>query len=58
MYIIIYDFGTSAVKTCLFEVGDSVKLLSDASASYGISFLKNGGAEQDPEDLADFGNRR
>lgn len=50
MYIIIYDFGTSAVKTCLFEVGSSLRLLSDASASYGLYFLDNGGAEQDTEE--------
>ena len=50
MNIIVYDFGTSAVKTCLFEVRDSVNLVSHASISYGLSFLDNGGVEQDTEE--------
>ena len=25
MHIIIYDFGTSSVKTCLFEIGSEIR---------------------------------
>ena len=36
MYIIIYDFGTSAVKTCLFEIGAEIRLAASSTAGYGI----------------------
>ena len=50
MYIIIYDFGTSNVKTCLFEIASEIKLVAGASASYGLYISDNGGAEQDTEE--------
>ena len=50
MYIIIYDFGTSSVKTCLFEIASEIKLVAGASASYGLYISDNGGAEQDTEE--------
>ena len=50
MYIIIYDFGTSSLKTCLFEVGEEIKVAATSNATYGIYFLENGGAEQDTEE--------
>ncbi len=50
MYIIIYDFGTSSVKTCLFEIDEEIKLAASASAAYGLYFSGNGGAEQDTEE--------
>ena len=50
MYVIVYDFGTSAVKTCLFEVDASAKLIGHDSEAYGLYFLENGGAEQDTEE--------
>ena len=50
MYIIIYDFGTSSVKTCLFEIDSEIKLVAGASASYGLYISDDGGAEQDTEE--------
>lgn len=50
MYIIIYDFGTSSVKTCLFDIGDDIKLVTSAVAEYGLYISDNGGAEQDAEE--------
>jgi len=50
MYIIIYDFGTSSVKTCLFEIDSSIKLIASSSAGYGLYISENGGAEQDTEE--------
>lgn len=50
MYIIIYDFGTSSLKTCLFEVGEEIKFIMSSNASYGLYILENGGAEQDTEE--------
>ena len=50
MYIIIYDFGTSSVKTCLFEIGARIELVANATASYGLYITADGGAEQDTEE--------
>ena len=50
MYIIIYDFGTSAVKTCLFEISSEIRLVADSSAGYGLYISDDGGAEQDTEE--------
>ena len=50
MYIIIYDFGTSAVKTCLFEIDSKIQLAASATAGYGIYISDDGGAEQDTEE--------
>ena len=50
MYIIIYDFGTSSVKTCLFQIESQINLITEASAEYGLYISDNGGAEQDVEE--------
>ncbi len=49
-YILAYDVGTTSMKTCLYEVGDKINLVSDESYAYPLNILKNGGAEQNPED--------
>ena len=49
-HLIAYDIGTTGVKTCLFEVDDSIRLLGYAGKSYPLYILENGGAEQDGED--------
>ncbi|MCR5484265.1 MAG: FGGY-family carbohydrate kinase [Clostridiales bacterium] len=48
--VLAYDIGTTGVKTCLFEIGERVDLISFASAGYQLYVLKNGGAEQDPDE--------
>ena len=50
MYVIVYDFGTSAVKTCLFEISSTIRLVCDTSAEYGLYVLENGGVEQDTDE--------
>ena len=50
MYIIVYDFGTSSVKTCLFEIGSGIRLEAKSTAGYGLYISKDGGAEQDTEE--------
>ena len=50
MYIIIYDFGTSSVKTCLFEINEDIRLIANANSGYGIYVSDDGGAEQDAEE--------
>ena len=49
-YIITYDVGTTGVKTCLFDVGETIKLLDAATKGYGLYVLEDGGAEQDPKE--------
>ena len=50
MKIIIYDFGTSSVKTCLFEIESEIELIASATAEYGLYVSDDGGAEQDTEE--------
>ena len=50
MYVIVYDFGTSAVKTCLFDIDQEIRLLTSSTGSYGLYFSDDGGAEQDTEE--------
>ena len=50
MYIIIYDFGTSSLKTCLFEIDTNIRLVASSSGSYGLYISDDGGAEQDTEE--------
>ena len=53
MYIIIYDFGTSSLKTCLFEIDTNIRLVASSSGSYGLYISDDGGAEQDTEEWWD-----
>ena len=50
MYIIIYDFGTSSVKTCLFEISSEIRLIAGSSAGYSLYISDDGGSEQDTEE--------
>ena len=50
MYIIIYDFGTSSVKTCLFDIDSEIRLVASSAAGYGLYISDDGGAEQDTEE--------
>ncbi len=49
-YIIAYDIGTTAVKTCLFHIEQKIQLISYATCAYPLKLYDNGGAEQNPED--------
>ncbi len=49
-YALAYDIGTTGVKTCLFEIGDTIKLLADANEGYELYIMPDGGAEQDPDE--------
>ena len=50
MHSIIYDFGTSSVKSCLFEIDTRIKLVASAVGEYGLYISDDGGAEQDTEE--------
>ncbi|MGB4659324.1 MAG: FGGY-family carbohydrate kinase [Mobilitalea sp.] len=49
-YIITYDVGTTAIKTCLYHVDDKINLLEHAEMAYPLTVFDNGGAEQNPTD--------
>lgn len=50
IHVLAFDIGTTGVKTCLFKVGSTVEKIAATSASYGLTILPDGGAEQDPQD--------
>lgn len=50
MYAITFDIGTTGVKTCVFEISDTIKLLGSASEGYKLYVFPDGGAEQDPDE--------
>jgi len=50
LYVIAYDFGTTGVKTCLFSIGETLKMVAGEYGTYGLYILENGGAEQDTEE--------
>ena len=49
-YALAYDIGTTGVKTCLFEIDDTIRLIADAPGDYNLYILEDGGAEQDPDE--------
>ncbi len=49
--VITYDVGTSGMKTCLFEIGNEIRLIGSEMGVYKLYILENGGAEQDPAEL-------
>ncbi len=49
-HIIAYDIGTTGLKTCLFKVDKTIKLLASAGASYPLYVYPDGGAEQHGDD--------
>lgn len=50
MYAITFDIGTTGVKTCVFEIAETIKLLGSASEGYKLYVFPDGGAEQDPDE--------
>ena len=50
MYIIVYDFGTGNVKTCLFEIDSEINLICYSTKSYALYTTDGGGTEQDNEE--------
>ena len=49
-YAITFDIGTTGVKTCVFEISDTIRLLGSASKGYQLYVFPDGGAEQDPDE--------
>ncbi|HTH12816.1 MAG TPA: FGGY family carbohydrate kinase, partial [Spirochaetia bacterium] len=48
-FLLACDLGTTALKTCLYEVGDRLILRAAASRRLDLSTGADGRAEQDPE---------
>ncbi len=46
--IIAYDVGTTGIKTCLYEISDTIKLIASAMEGYELFVMGNGAVEQDP----------
>ncbi len=49
-HVMTFDIGTTGVKTCVFGIDDSIRLLGAASAGYNLYVFPDGGAEQDTEE--------
>jgi xylulokinase len=49
LYLLAVDLGTTALKTCLYEVGDRLVLRGSASRRLELSSGSDGRAEQNPE---------
>ena len=49
-YVIAYDIGTTGLKTCIFQIDKTIKLIASDNESYGLYILPDGGAEQDAEE--------
>ena len=49
-YVIAYDIGTTGLKTCIFEIDKTIKLISSDNNSYGLYIMPDGGAEQDADE--------
>jgi len=52
-YVISYDIGTTGVKTCIFEIDETIKLLGAGMEGYKLYVMPDGGAEQDPDEWWD-----
>ncbi len=49
--VITYDVGTTGIKTCIFEISDTIKLIMAAVEGYQLYIEENGGAEQDLKEI-------
>ena len=49
-YVLSYDIGTTGIKTCLFEIDQTISMIDSASCGYHLYILDNGGAEKDADE--------
>ena len=50
MKIIVYDFGSTSLKTYLFDLDSEIRLVASAAAGYSLYISDDGGVEQDTEE--------
>ncbi|MGE5679026.1 MAG: xylulokinase [Pseudomonadota bacterium] len=48
--VIAYDVGTTGLKTCLFELTDTIRLIASVREDYELYVMEGGGVEQEPYD--------
>lgn len=48
VYVINFDIGTTGVKTCVFEIEKTIKLIGSAMEGYSLYISPDGSAEQIP----------
>lgn len=51
VYVITYDVGTTGIKTCIYEISKSIKLIASTLEGYELYIEENGGAEQDLNEM-------
>lgn len=51
VYVITYDVGTTGIKTCIFEITDTIRLIASCVEGYKLYIDVNGGAEQDLDEM-------
>lgn len=47
--VIAYDVGTTGLKTCVYEISGTVRLIASAMEGYELYIAENGEAEQEPQ---------
>lgn len=50
VFVFACDIGTSSMKTCLYNISNTVELIDAETAWYSLNILSNGRAEQNPMD--------
>lgn len=50
MYVISYDIGTTACKTCIYKIADKIEMVDSSLAEYPLYLMPDGGAEQVADD--------
>lgn len=51
VYVITYDVGTTGIKTCIYEISDTIKLVASTLEGYELYIEENGGAEQELSEM-------
>lgn len=49
-FVLTYDVGTTAIKTCLYELKETIQLVASQSEGYGLYFKEKSGIEQEPNE--------
>ncbi len=50
VYVMSYDIGSTGCKTCLYSIGNHLRLVDSALSAYPMTPVNGGGVEQDPDD--------
>ena len=50
VYVVSYDIGTTACKTCIYRIGAKIELVDSSLVEYPLYLMPDGGAEQVADD--------